>query len=407
MKITSLRQTKSTNKRSYEDSNRDLFTVKFENVFLTGRNIHYPNCLIQTSQELINPYDERVMSLNKDSFYDDNEFTSEPIIEEAVYTKPVLFFIYNVDNYYHFIYDTLPILYTYFDLQKEYPDIEILLQTSHPTKQKLAPFVTEFFKAYKITNISFAKKNTHYLKMFVSTSFTHGGQSNDPPSQLSFSVWNKLQASQPTLPKRFYVSRRSWIHGRTENMGTNYTTRRKCMNEDALVTMLKQYGVEEVFTELLTTEEKIALFRQAELVVGIIGGGMCNLLFSPQETKSICIVTPHFLTINRRFQFSMNHTNIVYSNTGELFPFEGKFPLYSRVKIQSTGRIGEVLEYKDGMNKISVSSNDVAGFSQDFPMEDIWVSEEQLEAVDHGLNSPFQLNLESIESDLKALLNKE
>jgi hypothetical protein len=178
------------------------------------------------------------------------------------------------------------------------------------------------------------------------------------------------------------------------------------MNEDSVVELLKKYSVEEVFTELLSTEEKIALFAQAELAIGIVGGGMCNLLFSPTETKSLCIATPYFLEINKRFQYSMNHTNILYSNSASLYKYEGFFPLYSRVKVEETGKIGEVEEYKNGMYRLTLSSNDVAGFSQDFPMESIWISEDKIEAVDKGLNSPFEISLDQLETDLKTLLSR-
>ena len=43
-------------------------------ISVSGRNPHYPNCLLYTQQKLINPYDEKVMSLNKDSFYDNDTF---------------------------------------------------------------------------------------------------------------------------------------------------------------------------------------------------------------------------------------------------------------------------------------------------------------------------------------------
>ena len=189
-------------------------------------------------------------------------------------------------------------------------------------------------------------------------------------------------------------------------MGTNYTMRRKCENEDAVVSMLENYGIVEIFTELLSTEEKTALFSKAELVVGIVGGGMCNLLFSPPETKSLCITTPYFMDINNRFRFSMEHTQLNYSDctkhTGNT-----KFLLYSRVRVigdsEHKGKIGEVEGVENGYT-VRLSSNDVAGFSQDFPMDVYVFNEEDLEAVDLGLNSPFECDIVQLESDLKKLL---
>jgi hypothetical protein len=406
MKLVSLRQLPSRF-RTFEDSIRDTFLVELNNVVLTGRNIHYPNCLLYTNTILINPYDEQVMSLKKESFYEQNrwdgDFKTESVsIEET----PVLFFHYNVDNYYHFLYDTLPYLFYYNELKKTIPTLKLLCTTSHPTKKAHPSFVTEFLEKFELV---FADNSIQYARMFVGTSLTHGQHSNEPCSTLAYSVWNQELDSSIQTPKRLYISRRSWVHGKTENMGTNYTTRRTCLNEDAVVALLATYGIEEVFTELLTTKEKIAYFKQAELVVGVVGGGMCNLLFSPTSTKVLCINTPYFLDINTRFLHSMNHTNLVVSNSSYHPAITTKFRIYSRVKVIHTssphfGKIGEIEECLNSMYLVSLSSNDIAGFSQDFKFEKIAFHEDELEAIDNGLNSPYSCKLEELEANLKELL---
>jgi len=414
MKVNLLRQSKEKGcVYPLEDTIRDSFILGLKNVELSGRNLHYPNCLLEVDGGLISPYDERVMSLKKDSFYDNNEWNNYKSYKKSnTFTDTVFFFIYNVDNYYHYIYDTLSILASYFEIKKTHPSLKLMINTSHPDKITLPPFVTEFLRLYGVTDFIFPSLTTVYERLFVSTSFTHGGKSNEPPSLYTKELWNiqpkGLSASAPT-PKRFYISRRSWIHGKTENIGTNYTMRRKCMNEDDVVELLKKHGIQEVFTELLTTEEKLAYFKNAELVVGVVGGGMCNLLFSPPSTKSLCINTPEFLTINKRFEHSMNHTQIVYSDSTKHYEQGIKFQLYTRVKIINTasdswGLVGEV-ESRLGSNyTVRLSSNDIAGFSQDFLLEIRTFHEEELEGVDNGLNSPYICDLVKLESDLGRLL---
>jgi len=414
MRIQNLRDYQPNQQILTTDDTRKLFTQHFFNVQLTGRSVHYPNCLLLTpSNTLVNPYDERVMSLQKDSFYDNNEWDLQKLPITSVEHEDVFFFVYNVDNYYHFIYDTMPMLHSYLQYKKKSPFCKLLIQTSHPSKSEFSPFVLEFLKSLGISDFLLANNHTLYSTMIVSTSYTHGGQSNEPPAKACYSLWNLCSSSLPKIskefPKRFYISRRSWIHGKTENLGTNYTQRRKCENEDSLVAMLKKYDIEEIFTELLTTEEKLALFANAELVVGIVGGGMCNLLFSSSTTKSLCIETPYFLNINSRFRFSMNHTNIMYSDCSTHVQMGCKFLLYSRVRVINPdssyiGKIGEVEGYEKNCYRVRLSSNDVAGFSQDFPMQFISFEENELEAVDKGLNSPFVCDLEKLESDLNILL---
>ncbi len=392
-----------------DDSPRNSFVCLFEDVVLTGRNIHYPNCLLkQKNTTLVSPYDEKVMSLNKESFYDNNVWEDTTPQPENTVEDPFFFFHYNVDNYYHFVYDSLPMLYFYFELRKIYPTLQLLLQTSHPTNKHLPQFVRDFLVSLGIESMEFGKERTLYKKLFVSSSFTHGGFSNEPPSPYASSIWSSMKTTETEVfPKRIYISRRSWIHGQTENLGTNYTLRRRCINEDAVADLLRRYNITEVFTELATTDQKLKLFAEAELVVGIIGGGMCNLLFAPPTTKSLCIVTPNFLEINQRFQYSMNHTKILYSRSSFLQPFEGPFSLYTRVKVKETGVIGEVEGYQEGKVVVRLSNNDIAGFSQDFPLETKLFDAEELEALDNGLNSPFIVNLIELERDLNTLINMQ
>lgn len=416
MKIRRLREFPAYS--TYTDTLRETHLFQFKDVILTGRNLHYPNCLLWAPNNLINPYDERVMSLQKDSFYENdtfmpNEERLEKIKEQI--REPVYFFTYNVDNYYHFVYDSLPCLFGYFTLRVSYPNMPLLLQTSHPSKTTLPPFVKEFFKLLGIKRVVYGSPTVLYKTVYVATSVTHGGRSGDPPSSWAHRVWNGILTQIPEklpvrVPPRIYISRRSWIHGKTDNLGTNYTTRRRCMNEDALVEMFTRHGFQEWFAELLTTEQKLYLFQNTQVVAGLIGGGMCNLLFSPPKVRSLILVTPCFLEVNQRFRHSMDHTHTLYSDSCALAE-TGRIPSYTRVKVKQgehTGCIGEVEGYEEveGTKRytVALSQNDIAGFSQDFPLRHETFLEEDLEPLDGGLNSPFVCDVDAVERDLKLLL---
>lgn len=383
--------------------------IKLNNIELTGRNIHYPNCLLALNDQLYSPYDERIMSLKKESFYDNNEFdhSLKPVLIH--HKEPVFFFIYNVDNYYHFIYDSLPILYFYKLLQKEYPLLQLMINTSHPSKQSIPQFVIESFELLDIKNIIFPSENTLYNTIFVGTSLTHGGFSNESPSDLSFPIWNQMILPfNLQFPKRIYISRRSQLSKNPGNIGTNYTMRRRCDNEDQLVNFLEKYNITEVFCEDLTMNEKIQMFANAELIVGFIGGGMANCIFSKASTRVLCLVSPTFLEINKRFAYSMNHTQVTYLYNCTHALSKGKYTLYTRVKIVDIhskyfSQIGEIENINNKIYTITISRNDVAGFSQDFKMEVIEIAEEFLEPLDQGLNSPFICNLNEVEEYLNMI----
>jgi hypothetical protein len=246
-----------------------------------------------------------------------------------------------------------------------------------------------------------------YTSVVIPPSLTHGGHSNEPPSYSAHSLWASLGAkafseeTPESFPRKFYVSRRSWIHGDTSNMGTNYTTRRRCMNEDDVVEMLKRHGYEEIFCEKLSMKEKIHLFAGATHVVGCIGGGMANLLFSPTSTNAFCIDTPDFLRINARFVHSMNHTHIQYLAIAQHAPFDGPYPLFTRVRVKETGLTGEIESYADGQYTVMMSKNNVAGFALGAEFSREFYLPFELEPLDGGLNSPYTIDVEALEKAIQ------
>jgi hypothetical protein len=369
-------------------------------------------CTKQPERELFSPYDEKIMSLNKDSFYDNNIFTEEILLSEGEHNKisvniPVFFYIYNFDNYYHFLYDTIPYLYTLLQLKKTIPELKLLV--NYPNKQKKDFYTFNLDILYKIVephDILLHDENHIYETIYVSTSLTHGGFSNKHPRKEIYELYSRMKQQIIVNPlyndyEKIYVSRRTWINKDVSNIGTNYTTRRKMMNEDELVAELEARGIREVFTENLTIDEKIQIFSRAKMVVGSIGGGMANLLFSPSATKSICLVTPHFLTINYRFKFSMEHTNITYFDDIQTFTEDNNIPMYCRVKMKDgkyKDRIGEIYGYDavSGNYDIQLSSNDVAGFNNEISFESILSDPLEFDLLDQGLNSPYIVNISKL-----------
>jgi capsular polysaccharide biosynthesis protein len=359
-------------------------------------NPKYPVCLINDSS----PYDEKIMSMPSIISKGQHQNSSINKICIPHHKGNFFFFIYNLENYFHFLYDTLPYLYFYFVLKGIYPDLKLLVSPFH----KWLPFQRETFELLGIQESDFqiVEEGEVYERVFVPPSLTHGGYSNSPPAAAAFGIWQRLIeavgscSAATNLPKKFYVSRRSWVHGQLENIGTNYTARRRCENEDEFVGWLTEKGVKEVFCETMSMRDKISLFTQAEEIWGFAGGGMVNCLFCPPNTLTFCIDTPDFLKINHRFLFSVARTNstVIYDHANHS-QHGGPWPLYTRVKEIASGRIGEI-EYWNEESKtysVNLSNNDVAGFSAgaEFEKKNLFPSE--VEALDGGLNSPFLIHL--------------
>ena len=404
----------------YEKDNteRNIGFSLLKNVFLTGRNNYYPNVLLYSEEKVISPYDEKVMSLNKDSFYDNNifEFKKE-VINNKIICEPVFFFIYNFDNYYHFLYDTLPYLFTYLEVKKQTPNLKLLVNYPNKNKVDFYKFNTELLeKIINISDLIIHNEKYIYETMIISTSLTHCGYSNNPPRKEIYKIYDliKKNINEKNINEKYknlkniYISRRSDINSDKTNIGTDYTSRRKMMNEDNLVDQLIYYKFNEIFSENLNTDEKIYLFSNASIIVGSIGGGMANLLFSNNNCKSIVIVSPFFLDINYRFKYSMEHTNITYIYKCTTYLEYNKIPLYCRVKIideksKYFDKYGEISDYnKDNNNYlINISNNDVAGFNNTTKFENEWFLENQLILLDNGLNSPYIVDVNKILENLQ------
>ena len=379
-----------------KDSNgRAINIYKLQDCVFVNNATHYPKVLLYSERghQIFNPIDERVMSLQgvaPTSF----DITAPSYGSEVL--CDVFFFMYNTDNYYHFLYDTLPYLITYLVLRKQ-RDIKLLMNYPNPQKDAHYKFVLEFLKLLGIeeSSILIAQKNTKYNNIYVSDSYTHGVDSNIPPREEIYELYNtiKQEALNNTVgnfPKKIYISRQTWKHSDLSNIGTNYTSRRLLVNEQELVEYLSTIGYEEVFTELLTTHEKIQLFSNATHVVGAIGGGLANTLFGDTKCILTPICSPGFLDVNKRFlhcfsQVRINlfkHTSLVSNET---------FQKYMRVQYGDI--VGEIADIDNNAITISYLDQPVAGWNSSMEFKTITVDSSKCRKLDNGLNSPWIVDL--------------
>ena len=158
------------------------------------------------------------------------------------------------------------------------------------------------------SDVVFLNDKARYKMVVIGSSLTHDGLPNTPPHKKVFDIINRLDGDYDA-PEKIYISRRTWIN----NKGIDYTKhveRRRCVNEDDVVSLFKERGFVEVFCENLSMKEKIGLFRGAKVIAGPIGGGFTNVIFSPSSTKVISIDSPTFFDINYRVKYVMSHTQL-------------------------------------------------------------------------------------------------
>ena len=403
MKINNLTDIESFHNIFEEDSNkRDIKSYILKDCQFTKSKVFYPDVVLYShkTKNAYNPINEIILSLDKVSVIKKNNFE----INEINFLKetPMFYFIYNTENYYHFIYDSLPYLITYNEIKKTVPNIKLLMNYPNKETKNIYNFVFEFLELLNIKkeDITFVSDETIYSVVFISSSYTHGNDSNLPPRKEVYDFFTKLVESNfdkfnSNTPKKIYISRRSWIHNDYTNIGTNYTLKRKMENENELVGMLENHGYKEIFTEKLNTIEKLNLFYNAENIIGAIGGGLCNVLFSKPKTKIITIVSPTFLEVNNRFKYSLDCVNNEYF-------YETKhtestdFKTNLRVQHNNKNLIGEISKINGDILTIIYSDDMIAGWNNEVKYKKIEVESKSCTKLDYGLNSPFNVDLKKI-----------
>lgn len=386
---------------------REINIYKFNNCIPTGINTYYPNILLQANcvinPELIQPIYERTMSL--DNVYISTatininntmeSSVSRAINPSQVYEEPVFFFVYNTDNYFHFLYDTLPYLISFNKLKASVPNLKLLMQYPNEQKQTLYPFVTEFLEILNIEYI-ILDSETMYNTVYISNSYTHDIDSNLPPRQEIYEFYQNIAQTvkstyNVTTPPKIYVSRRTWVHNDKSNIGTDYTTRRALVNETELVNALARDGYVEVFTEKLSTAEKIAYFANATHVAGAIGGGISNVLFSSKQTKLIAYVSPTFLEVNKRFKYSLDCVDVYYNTSGKHTELSD-FKTNMRVKTID-GIVGEIIKVELNTVTIAYTTVPVAGWNSQNDYKVMTTDISNVVKIDNGLNSPWIIHI--------------
>ena len=388
-----------------DENNREINIYKVNNCNITGINLYYPNILVYNYENgLILPLLEKTMSLKLGTIYEtyNMKYDYNPkIIENTddIYSIPLFFFVYNTDNYFHFLYDTLPYLISYLKLKTNIPQLKLLMQYPNELKKEFYPFTLEFLELLdiKIDDIIIVNDNTLYKELYISTSYTHDIDSNLPPRKEIYLFYQDIARivinNNPNIitPPKIYISRRTWLHNDFSNIGTNYTTRRKLVNEDALVEDLLKQGFIEVFTEKLSTIEKILYFTNATHVVGAIGGGISNVLFSPQNTKLEVIVSPTFLDVNKRFKYSLDCVDVNY-NIDTQHVETGEFKKYMRVKTKDGKIVGEIEDIYDNKLVVSYTDGSNTGWNSQNKYTQKEVTIDEVDKLDDGLNSAWKVN---------------
>ena len=236
----------------------------------------------------------------------------------------VFFFIYNMDNYFCFLYDAIPYLYSFLELRKQHPRIKLLMQYSDIENKTFHPYIWPILELLGITqkDVVMLSGETRYRRIYISSSYTHDEGYHDEPrveifklyKQISDAAYEKLKKNLPVLPKKVFVSQHKNMTDKFAKIAEPIPYYRKLTNENDLIEYTNQKKCKEIFVEDTTFSllEKIVIFSKAEVVIGQIGETVANVLFCPKTTKFISIVTPTYLIRFPRFRYCYQNADIKY-----------------------------------------------------------------------------------------------
>ena len=175
----------------------------------------------------------------------------------------------NAENYYHWLFDSLPRLHLLTLAGYALAEIDHFLLDHSARSFQIESLDHLGIPEAKILHCS--KRGLTKCSRLIVPSMP--GPLGYPPRWVCDFLRNRFVPENIGLPKKkVYVSRR---HARG----------RKIVNEADILPALVRHGYEIVCTERMTFLEQVALFASAEQVVSMHGAGMSNIVFAPPGAK--------------------------------------------------------------------------------------------------------------------------
>lgn len=180
---------------------------------------------------------------------------------------------WSVENYYHWLVDTLPRLLV---LRQTHPNMLLMLPQPLLPKQ-LPDYISRSAAVLGFTN--YLPVNTRQILQagcVVLPELTAPSLSQNPAliKQVRFELLAALSPAPVLATRKIYAARS--IRGV-----------RGLVNEPEVDAVLLGFGFEKVYFEDFSFLEQISLMRETAVLVGVHGAGMTNMLFLPDSAKVI------------------------------------------------------------------------------------------------------------------------
>lgn len=171
-------------------------------------------------------------------------------------------------GYYHWLLESIPKL---LEAQQKLADFILLLPASCT-----APFYADTLRLLGISRVEFLESGTVYRVPDMVLAYSEVTMGSYERATLQ-NIRQTLLVSLPSLPalrRRLYISRK-------------LAPRRKVLNEAEVERELVALGFETVCFENYTFAQQLQLCASAEIMVGIHGAGLANIVFQPEGARVI------------------------------------------------------------------------------------------------------------------------
>jgi hypothetical protein len=217
---------------------------------------------------------------------------------------------YTTGGYYHWIVEVAPRLW----IAREHMDNAVFFVPDYMWNQWF--YVKDVIKALGVKNIQIISNNEKYLvKELIIATQTGGPLEYQADSLRGAIALLGEKNSKPKLKKWIYISRAKAKH-------------RRVINEDELIPVLTNFGFEIVFFEELSWTKQIEICSQSEIMVGMHGAGLTNMVF----------MDPGSIVVELRQNLISHELNCFYTladTIGHLYYFNcGEYQ-----EVKETGRV--------------------------------------------------------------------
>lgn len=241
--------------------------VEDVNVFSVGCISRGDECVVEG---MSSGYYDANVSLQLERYLTDDKLT---LPEGGDYDEAVL--LWGDSNFGHWLFtylNRLPLLFC----KPELLEKPLMVLDTTPT-----PFL-EWLSLMGFKKYFLAKDGSHVNRLSIPSVVHYRDERKAVHvSADAVHILRHLLAPVSRGSERIYISR-------------DRATRRKAVNEDALVAYLSVHGVRRVFMEYLTAKEQIDLISRCELIVTVIGASSPITMLAPKTCKIIEIGLPGF-----------------------------------------------------------------------------------------------------------------